>query len=146
MELMKKKKYVDAINMIDKSKEWPEHLGVGKPFDVDTRIQDYLNIYCLDKLNRKSETAALKKSIAEYRGTQWGSSFNNILTISMLNDMGNNEAAEEMIKKMAESNIPAQKWVAAVAKSDQVLIAELEKGFGSDVNFQIIKKVLEVTK
>jgi len=146
MELMKKKKYVDAIKMIDKSKEWPEHLGVGKPFDVDTRIQDYLNIYCLDKLNRKSETAALKKSIAEYRGTQWGSSFNNILTISMLNDMGNNEAAEEMIKKMAESNIPAQKWVAAVAESDQVLIAELEKGFGSDVNFQIIKKVLEVTK
>jgi len=146
MELMRKKKYADAVRMINKSKEWPEHLGVGKPFDVDTRIQDYLTVYCLEKMNRKTETEPLKKSIAEYRGPQWGSSLNNILTISMLKDVGNNDVAEEMIKEMAESNIPAQKWVAAAAKKDLAAAAELEKGFASDVNFQIIKKVLEVTK
>ncbi|MBI5010895.1 MAG: DUF5107 domain-containing protein [Bacteroidia bacterium] len=146
MDLIAKKKYADAIKMIDKSREYPEHLGVGKPYVVDTRIQDYLNIYCLDKLNRKSETEPLKKSISEFKGRRRGPSYSNILTINVLNDMGDKEAADEMIKKMSESNIPAQKWVAAVAKKDQAAVAEIEKGVGSDVNLQIIKKVLEVTK
>jgi Tfp pilus assembly protein PilF len=146
MDLIVKKKYADAIKMIEKSKEYPEHLGVGKPYVVDTRIQDYLNIYCLDKLNRKSDTEPLKKSISEFKGRRRGPSYSNILTINVLKDMGDKEAAEEMVKKMAESNIPAQKWVAAVAKNDQAAVAEIEKGVGSDVNLQIIKKVLEVTK
>ncbi len=146
MDLIAKKKYADAIKMIEKSKEYPEKLGVGKPYVVDTRIQDYLNIYCLDKLNRKSETDALRKSISEYKGRRRGPSYSNILTVNVLNSMGDKAAADEMISNMAESKIPAQKWVAAVAKNDMAAAAELEKGFASDVNFQIIKKVLEVTK
>ena len=66
MDLIKEKKYANAIKMIDKSKQWPENLGVGKPYDVDTRIQDYLNVYCLEKMNKTSETAGLKKSIVDY--------------------------------------------------------------------------------
>ena len=31
MDLIRDKKYANAIKMIDKSKEWPENLGVGKP-------------------------------------------------------------------------------------------------------------------
>jgi len=145
MDLITKKKYSDALKMIEKSKEWPENLGVGKPFLVDIRIQDYLNIYCLDKLNRRSETEPLKKSIAEYTG-RMGSSFSNILTIKVLNDMNDKGAAEEMVRKMTESNTAAQKWVVAVAKNDQAAVAELEKELASDVNFQIIKKVLQVAK
>ncbi|OFY01448.1 MAG: hypothetical protein A2X06_11900 [Bacteroidetes bacterium GWC2_40_22] len=146
MDLIAKKKYSDAIKMIEKSKQYPEHLGVGKPYVVDTRIQDYLNIYCLEKLNRKAETEPLKKSISEYTGRRRGPSYSNILTVNVLNSMGNKAAADEMIKKSEESDSPAQKWVAATAKNDQAAATELEKGFGSDVNFQIIKKVLEVTK
>ena len=118
MDLIAKKKYSDAIKMIEKSKEYPERLGVGKPYTVDTRIQDYLNIYCLEKLNRKSETEPLKKSISEISDRRRGLSYSNILTIKVLNDMGNNSAADEMVSKMAESRIPAQQWVAAVAKNE----------------------------
>ena len=146
MDLIARKKYSDAIKMIEKSKEWPERLGVGKPYVVDTRIQDYLNIYCLDKLNRKSETDPLKKSVSEYTGRRRGPSYSSILTVNVLNDMGNKTAADELIKNMSESNNPAQKWMVAVAKNNQAAAAELEKELGSDVNFQIIKRVLEVTK
>ena len=66
MDLIKNKKYGDAIKMIEKSKEWPEKLGVGKPYDVDIRIQDYLNVYCLEKMKKSGETAGLKKSIVDY--------------------------------------------------------------------------------
>jgi len=77
--------------MIDKSKEYPERLGVGKPYVVDTRIQDYLNIYCLEKLNRKAETEPLKKSISEYTGRRRGPSYSNILTVNVLKSMGNKQ-------------------------------------------------------
>lgn len=146
MELMTKKKYTDAIKMIEKSKEWPERLGVGKPYIVDTRVQDYLNIYCLDKLNRKPEADALKRSIADYKGNRRGESFSNLLTIKALNDTGGKADADEMVKNLQASQNPVQKWIAAQVKNDESAIAELEKGFGTDVNFQIIKKVLEVTK
>jgi tetratricopeptide (TPR) repeat protein len=146
MDLITKKKYSDAIKMIDKSKEYPERLGVGKPYVVDTRIQDYLNIYCLEKLNRKAETEPLKKSISEYTGRRRGPSYSNILTVNVLKSMGNKAAADEMIQKSEASNVPAQKWVAATAKNNLAAAAELEKGIGTDVNLQIIKRVLEVTK
>lgn len=146
MDLIAKKKYSDAIKMIEKSKEYPERLGVGKPYTVDTRVQDYLNVYCLEKMNRLSETEPLKRSITESTGSRRGPLYSNILTIKALNDMGNKTAADAMIQKMDESNIPAQKWVAAIANNNQASATELEKGFGTDVNFQIIKKVLEVTK
>lgn len=146
MDLIAKKKYADAIKMIEKSKDYPEHLGVGKPYVVDTRIQDYLNIYCLEKLNRKAETEALKKSISEYTGRRRGPSYSNVLTVNVLNSMGNKSAADELVQKMKESNSPAQKWAAAVATGDQATAADLEKTLSSDVNFQIIKRVLEVTK
>ena len=147
MDLIAKKKYSNAIKMIEKSKEYPERLGVGKPYVVDTRIQDYLNIYCLEKMNRKSETGALRKSISEFQGVaRRGNLYSNLLTIKTLTELGDKTAAAEMVQKMQASNIPAQKWIAATVKNDLVTAAELEKGFSTDVNFQIIKRVLEVTK
>jgi hypothetical protein len=47
VELMEGKNYKEALKNIDLSKEWPERLGEGKPYDVDTRLQDYMTAYCL---------------------------------------------------------------------------------------------------
>jgi tetratricopeptide (TPR) repeat protein len=55
MDLIEAGKFSNAMKIIDKSAEWPENLGVGKPYRVDTRIQDYLKDYCLNKLNRKPQ-------------------------------------------------------------------------------------------
>ena len=146
MDLISKKKYTDAIKMIEKSKEWPEKLGVGKPYEVDTRVQDYLNIYCLEKLNRKSETEPLKKSIAGYTGRRRGPSYSNLLTIKVLNEMGDKAAADELMGKLADSRNPAQRWYVATVNNEQSVIAELEKQLETDTNFQIMKRLLEVTK
>ncbi len=145
MDLIKNKKYGEAIKMIEKSKEWPETLGVGKPYDVDTRIQDYLKIFCLDKLNRKSETAVLQKSVIDYTNQQMAPSFSNILAIKLLMAKGENEAANTLIQKMGNSDNPVQKWVVATSKKDQAAISDLEKGFSKNTDFMILKKLNEVT-
>lgn len=57
-ELMKNKKYKEALKDIERSKAWPENIGEGKPYDVDTRIQDYMTAICLSKLGKGSDNKA----------------------------------------------------------------------------------------
>jgi tetratricopeptide (TPR) repeat protein len=144
-DLIKNKKYGEAIKMTEKSKEWPENLGVGKPYDVDTRVQDYLNVYCLEKMKKSGETAGLQTSIVDYTKSHKYPSFSNILAVETLKDKGDKAAAEDMVKKLEGSDNPVQKWVVATAKNDQSAITNLEKEFASNTSFLVIKKVLEVT-
>lgn len=57
-EQMKSKKYKEALKDIERSKAWPENIGEGKPYDVDTRIQDYMTAICLSKLGKGSDNKA----------------------------------------------------------------------------------------
>src|SRR5690606_32039174 len=65
LDLIKNKKYKNALDRIEASREWPENLGVGKPYDTDDRIQDYLTAYCLDKLGRKDEVSQWYDKVIE---------------------------------------------------------------------------------
>jgi hypothetical protein len=146
MDQIKSKKYNDAIKMIEKSKEWPENLGVGKPYDVDVRIQDYLNIFCLQKMNRTGDADPLRKSIIDYTNQNMGSpSFSNVLAIKLLKEKGETAAANDMIKKFEASKNPVQKWVVATVNNDQTTANNLEKDFVKNPNYMIIKKLIEVT-
>ncbi|MDR0757285.1 MAG: DUF5107 domain-containing protein, partial [Tannerella sp.] len=46
-------KYREAISDVEQSKLWPEHLGVGKPYDedIDLSVENYIVEYCNAKLN-----------------------------------------------------------------------------------------------
>lgn len=43
------KQYGDALSFINQSREWPEHLGVGKPYagDIDSRLEDWMTYLCM---------------------------------------------------------------------------------------------------
>ncbi len=149
-DLIKKKKYGEALKMIEKSKEWPENLGVGKPFNVDTRVQDYLKIKCLEKMNRKSEIADLRKSVIDYTNNNLRSpSFSNMLAIQLLKDQGETGAVKDLIQKISSStraDNPVNKWIIATENNDQAAVSELEKRLASNRDFIIIKKIAEVVK
>jgi tetratricopeptide (TPR) repeat protein len=51
-ELIRGRKYQEALSHIAKSREWPEHLGVGKPYDPDERLQAVMEAYCARKLGK----------------------------------------------------------------------------------------------
>ena len=46
LDLIKTGKIEKAISAIEASKEWPENLGVGKPYDPDESLQNILLDYC----------------------------------------------------------------------------------------------------
>jgi tetratricopeptide (TPR) repeat protein len=147
IDIIKNKKYAEAMKMIEKSKEWPENLGVGKPYNVETRIQDYLDIFCLEKLKRPNETEVLRKSIIDFTNQDQSPSFNNILALKLLKEKGETEAANTLVQKMEKSERagnPVNLWVVATYKNDQMKVNDLEKGFAKNNYFLIIKKLTEI--
>ena len=147
MDLVSNKKYSDAIKMIEKSREWPENLGVGKPYVADVRIQDYLNAYALEKMNRSIEAEALRQSVIDYTKNHGRDpSFSNYLAVKLLKERGQTNEANELIRNINSSPGHAvNKWIEAMYNNDQSAASELEKSFSENLSFRIIKRLVTVT-
>lgn len=63
---LKKAKYLDALKNIEKAREWPENLGVGKPYDseLDERFENFLQAVCLEKMKKKTEADKIYYSLS----------------------------------------------------------------------------------
>ncbi len=66
LDLIESQKYAEALTVLDKSKQWPESLGVGKPFDVDERIANYMIGYCEAKQGNHSKATHAWQHVMEY--------------------------------------------------------------------------------
>lgn len=64
---LKKKNYSKVVYYAKKAKLWPLNLGVGKPYDVDERLDDFLIAYGNEKLGKKSESNKYYSKIAGYK-------------------------------------------------------------------------------
>jgi tetratricopeptide (TPR) repeat protein len=75
-ECIRDRKYEDALAHIAKSREWPEHLGVGKPYEPDERLQAFMESTCRSRLGKETgkalDNSALEKLKADVkRSTPW---------------------------------------------------------------------------
>ncbi len=57
IEMVKAADYETALKWVDKSEEWPENLGVGKPYDqdIDPRAENYIKGYCYEQMGDQSK-------------------------------------------------------------------------------------------
>jgi hypothetical protein len=60
VQRMKQKNYRQALVFIRAAEEWPENLGVGKPYDseVDLRLEKWMSALCLQGMHRPAEAPA----------------------------------------------------------------------------------------
>ena len=143
MDLIKSRKYGEAMMKLEKSKEWPENLGVGMPYEPDTRIQDYLDACCLKKLDRKEQASAMEQAVVKYSLTQaMNPSFNNLLTLRILEGDGTNRA-DSLIRQIIQSANPVDRWVAACFYKDSATCSKLELEFIRNRYFTIIKEIAD---
>jgi tetratricopeptide (TPR) repeat protein len=63
---LKKGNYKKAIEFATKAKLWPTNLGVGKHYDVDERLDDFIIAYSWDKLNESSKAIDTYKKIGNH--------------------------------------------------------------------------------
>jgi len=71
--LIKAGKVEEAISAINASKEWPENLGVGKPYQPDERIQNILLDYVKGTINSNQYLVLLEALNDEKSGQGYDS-------------------------------------------------------------------------
>ena len=71
LDLMDKKKYKKAITYVNKSREWPENLGSGKPYEPDTRLQDYIAAHCELQLGNRGYAENYHQQIIDFSRKHW---------------------------------------------------------------------------
>jgi hypothetical protein len=64
---MEKGKYQAALSDIEKARQWPENLGVGKPYesDIDERFENFQQALCLEKMKKKPEADKIYSSLTK---------------------------------------------------------------------------------
>src|SRR5690606_9827658 len=102
-EYLQKKNYAKAIQFLEASKEWPEHLGVGKPYNVDSRLQDFLLAHCFGKQGKRANSEELLYNIASYTDKNPDSpSINHLFGLLAYKKLGKEEEADKLLEKLKE--------------------------------------------
>lgn len=158
MDLLAAKKYTQAIENVRASKEWPENLGVGKPYDseIDDRLENYLEARACRGKGNQAKAQLLLEKVAGYAHTK--RSFfesGNLLTALALKETGRDNEADLMVadweKEYPESKIA--QWCVAVyrgdkSKAEQLLATRQTQvdttpweAAGRDVNLELILRL-----
>lgn len=72
LDYLEKKKYKLAMKYIALSREWPENMGPGKPYNPDNRLQDFILAYCEKQLGNDKEAEKLYDQILDFANRNWG--------------------------------------------------------------------------
>jgi tetratricopeptide (TPR) repeat protein len=107
VERMQQGEYEQAIQLLNDSEQWPEHLGAGKPYQPDTRLQQYLTAKCYDQLGNADRVNELLQEIVNYTNenwTNWGS--NHYIGAIVLKKLGQAEKAKQLLTDWANNCPP----------------------------------------
>lgn len=143
--LIKAGSYKPAMELLEKSREWPEHLGVGKPYDSDGRFQDYLTAYCLTKLGRTKEAGALNQQVISYTlDNSRRSTFANLLGLMALQQAGRQQQLNTLLEQLAHNPAAENQWVLEAFKGSGTPASDRSATFGDNPYYSIICGILEL--
>ena len=138
LENIKKSKFKSAIDILYESKLWPENLGVGKPYDPDERIENYLIYFCLEKLNDQSSKKYLS-DVASYSQMNIEKlDANHILGYLALNKIHGDEKSDNFLKKLIDNHGDDSEHINLIL--DYKIDGDLE---GED-NFYLLREILKL--
>lgn len=152
MDLMEKGKYKDAVTKLEKSRLWPENLGVGSPYEPDNRLQDYLLAMCYDHLKRNNNATALRDTIVYFTWNHYADSrptFNNILALWTLQQRKEVKPAEDLLLKLNDTefnNTLNRRWVVASFTMDAANLTSIENELNSNNYLKILNRIKNMEK
>ena len=135
---IKNSKLKNAIDILHESKIWPENLGVGKPYNPDERIENYLIYYCLAKLNDESSKKYLLNIIKYSEMNINNLDANHILGYFALNIIGGDKLSNDFLKKLIDkhgTDSEQIKFIINYKISDNIKIND---------NFDLLHKILKL--
>jgi tetratricopeptide (TPR) repeat protein len=119
-----------AVYHIDEARKWPENMGIGKPYHVDERLEDFMQLICLDEADQ-TKAQELIRRITGYRKNYPESPYGSADFISMvlLRASGEHQAAALIAdnwQKQAPDELALQ-WAVACLQGNQKEIEQLSQ-------------------
>ncbi|HCM78031.1 MAG TPA: DUF5107 domain-containing protein [Cytophagales bacterium] len=135
---IKNKKYKQALTMIKKARQWPDNLGVGKPYDadIDDRVENYLESLCYIELKNVIAAETKWKEIIDFKAQD---GFGQFVVAVVLKKMGKSDMGSVLLGDWSknEPNERLVKW------SREAFDGKVDTDFDYDhPDFRIIKAVL----
>lgn len=163
IDYYRKKDFERALKFVEKARLWPENLGVGRPYDPDERIEDFLEAECLsytdEGRNRSEELYRRVISVSEKNSR--GHSSTDYLYLLTLRRLGKESQLNEFLNrwKKAAPDDPVLLWcenmlrgnIPAARKIDQTVDTGIEGGTPwnpkrTDPVFELVKTLGYVLK
>jgi hypothetical protein len=135
VDYYKSKKLNSALKSIGKARLWPENLGVGKPYDVDERIEDFFEATCLAARKKRNDAARLYDKVLEFtRNAGRRHSSTDYLYLLSLKEMGQEEEIGKFLDQWEQSSAgdPMLAWCRAMLQGDASSAKKIEQ----DINIQ----------
>lgn len=129
MEQLNRKNYKQAVKSIEASKEWPENLGVGKPYDsvIDSRLENYLEAKVAVGLGDNRKASDLLAAIAEYKVSRSKFESGSLLSAFALRELGKTQEADSMVASW-NTDFPENRiaqWCTAIYKGEREKAADM---------------------
>jgi len=99
LQAMLDAEYASALQHLEGSKEYPERLGTGKPYDPDFRVQDYLQSLCHDQMNQQQQAEEKRKAVYDYTLNHGkGQSKTRYVSAIILQHYGEHDRAKKLLQ------------------------------------------------
>jgi tetratricopeptide (TPR) repeat protein len=130
LDMLKGRKYKQALRFIENARQWPENLGVGKPYSVDERLEDFFALLCYKKLNDRQSESEMENRIAG-KAIQQKLSLdeNDFLTAWLLKESGNKSEGDRVMNQLARKDSVSQniRWCQAVYSGELESAGNIQK-------------------
>lgn len=128
---MKTADWLKASQHITYARTWPENLGVGKPYHVDERLEDYMLLICQKEFNKGARLDELNDQIANYRSQDHDTPYHSadFITVLLLKEAGAIKTANQLMvnwQKQDPDSLPL-KWAKAYFNEDSNEISLLSR-------------------
>lgn len=142
---MKEKKYKESVELLDTSKTWPENLGVGKPYDPDVRLQDFLLYKSHKELGNKNKSDSYLKKIVAYNiETDNLKGRYHLFTFLAGAKLGTIKSEDVFIQKLVAANTNWGNLAISLLTQNQELKQKLkEKRFLSAEEWELMEAVMK---
>jgi Tfp pilus assembly protein PilF len=115
-----------------KARLWPENLGAGMPFDVDERLEDFIQAAAAQKAGDREKAEALYAAVCAATG-KFQSSWDSIKLLGALafRRTGRKDAADRLMadwRSARGGEDPMFAWAMASYQGDEKRVAEVEAG------------------
>ena len=157
LENMQQGNHELASQLLEDSKEWPEHLGAGKPYNPDIRLQNYIAAKCCKQSGKEDLANKYLTEIYNYTIDNWTNwNTNHYIGAVILREFGETDKAIQLLeewKKASGSEDVVVQWAVAKFDNGNSKAQELEKMLRMDErdapwertmygNFRMLRKVV----